>query len=103
VRLAAGTSLAKLGHDRGEATLERLARSDDTSIRRRTAEAMGEVGSSTFVPTLIGMLDDRLGIRRAALNSLVQIVGRDVTVDELEAPPSLNEQITRWRRWHANQ
>ena len=103
LRLAAGTSLAKLGLERGEATLQRLAHSNDPKIRRKSAEAMGEVGSSVFVPTLIYLLDDRLGIKRAALNSLAQIVGRDIAKDNSGSPANLDEQITRWRRWHAQQ
>ena len=103
LRLAAGTSLAKLGLDRGEATLQRLAHSDNAKIRRKTAEAMGEVGSSVFVPTLIHLLADRLGIKRAALKSLEQIVGRDIAAVEPGPPANLDEQIARWRRWHTQQ
>ncbi|MDZ4778708.1 MAG: HEAT repeat domain-containing protein [Planctomycetia bacterium] len=102
-RLAAAETLAAWQDDRGAAALERLALDLDPAVRIRAAEAMGRIASAEFVPMLIAMLDDDLGVRRAALASLPSVAGETpIAADELPAPP-LAEQVTRWKSWAAKQ
>jgi HEAT repeat protein len=98
-RLAGAETLAAWQDDRGAAALERLALDRDPAVRIRAAEAMGRIASAEFVPMLITMLDDDLGVRRAALASLPNVAGETlVAADELPAPP-LADQVVRWKRW----
>ncbi len=102
-RLAAAETLAGWQDDRGAAALERLALDREPSVRIRAAEAMGRIASAEFTPMLITMLDDDLGVRRAALASLPNVTGEAVVAaDELPAPP-LADQVVRWKRWAAEQ
>ncbi len=99
VRLAAAAALARLGRPSGAAALQRLALSGDPIIRREVAAAMGELGDPAFTADLVRMLDEGHGIRRAALEALPKVVGRDESA--LPAPAaSLSERVDRWKRWY---
>ncbi|MCA9245870.1 MAG: HEAT repeat domain-containing protein [Planctomycetales bacterium] len=100
VRVAAAMTLSQLGHSDGADALERLALDDDVRIRRIAAESMGHTQLERFVPILIRLLDDQLSVRRAALASLVEIVGDDIGRGDGPAEPNTDEQIHRWRKWH---
>lgn len=99
LRLVVATSLARLRATSGAAALERLAHDLDPEIRRRAALLMGELGDPAFTATLIGLLNDSLGVRRAALTGLAQVVGRDVARDAGEPLPSVADQVIRWKEW----
>ncbi len=99
VQIAAATTLARLDRPEGSAALERLACSDNDQTRLRVAQVMGRLAMAEFAPTLIRLLDDRHGIRLAALNSLPEVA------DCQEAgTPGLNEhdRVEAWRRWAAH-
>ena len=100
VRLAAARALARFGSPAGTDALERLAHSGDPNVRREAAVAMGELADPAFTDTLIRLLDDGYGIRRAALESLPKVTGRDVASLGAGPTATLNEQVDTWKRWH---
>jgi HEAT repeat protein len=103
LRIDAATSLARLGSASGTAALDRLSYDADQSVRQQVATALGELGDRANLPVLIRLLDDRPGVRRAALESLPKIVeppfaaGADA---DLMAPEKTAEQ---WKTWHREQ
>ncbi len=99
LRLEVAISLARLKAPTGPVALVRLAQDQDMEIRRQAAAAMGLVPDRSYTATLIGMLDDGLGVRGAALSSLVKVVGRDIGVEDAGASPTMQEKIARWKRW----
>jgi len=99
LRVDVAVALCRLGDPSGAAALERLARSNDQRVRLQVAAVMGQLGDPSFVPTLIRMLDDRQGIRRAALQSLPKVVGRDVAGGGGERPRHSAERIAAWKQW----
>ncbi len=101
LRLAAATALARQGYDSGYDALERLTHEDDPALRRQAAEAMARAPQRRFVPTLIRLLDDQLGVKRAALDALRASVGRDLGQGDEPQPPPMSEQIARWKSWYA--
>jgi HEAT repeat protein len=88
--------LAGYGDERGRAALERLAFDVDPAVRLRAATAMGEVGNEEFATTLIALLDDDQGVRRAALASLPSVTGHTITLDKGESQQDL---VAAWKRW----
>jgi HEAT repeat protein len=101
LRLETAMALARSKIEAGFAGIERLSRDTDFEIRRAAAVAMGEVGDEVFVPALIILIEDRRDIQVAALSSLAKIAGHDVVQeDELSVLP--DEQVRRWKRWHAD-
>ena len=94
-------SLARLGSEKGPAALQRLALDNDPAVRRQSALIMGQLRDPEFTPQLVQLLDDQGGVSQAALVSLAQIAGRDVTRsnDPGEPPPSTAEVIQRWKEW----
>jgi HEAT repeat protein len=101
VRLAAAVALKRNGLPQGAAALERLAHDADSEIRRRAAVAMGESYDVAFVPTLVELLsDEALGPRKAAVENLVKLVGKDVSVRPGEPTPSLADRAALWRAWY---
>lgn len=103
VRVAAAMTLAKLGYDSGHDALDRLAHDTDPTVRRLAAEAMGKTKQRRYLGTLVRLLDDQLGVRRAALASLTEIVGQDIGRTGEEASPALADQVVRWKSWYARQ
>ncbi|MGE0608556.1 MAG: HEAT repeat domain-containing protein [Pirellulales bacterium] len=103
LRLDAAAALCRLGSSTGKTALERLAHDRDAEIRRRTATLLGELGDPAALALLVAMLDDRLGVEQAALVSLEQIVGRDVTAVPDSPPLSLAERIDGWKKWWREQ
>lgn len=102
LQLLAARSLTMLGHPSGNAALERMLHHPDHRVRRGAAAAVGELGPPQgliYVPTLIGLLDDRLDVRHAALESLEKIAGRNVAVEPGEVTLSSDEVKVRWQRW----
>lgn len=97
-RLAAGTTLAIYGEESGRAALERLAYDIDPTNRMRAASAMGEIADPEFTTTLIALLDDDMGVRKAALASLPLVTGHQVRVEAKEQ----TAQIAEWKRWSAS-
>ncbi|MHB8901770.1 MAG: HEAT repeat domain-containing protein [Thermoguttaceae bacterium] len=98
VQVAAAVALTRWGKPQGPAALERLALSPSEHTRLRVAQAMGELGLAEFAPTLIRLLEDRRGIRLAALHSLPAVAH----CPEAEAP-GLHEsdRVDAWRQWAA--
>lgn len=101
LRFSAAQTLHANGLPQGAAALERLAHDDDPEIRRRAAAVMGTTGDAVFIPTLVGLLDDTLGVRQAAVESLVKLVGRDVSLQPGEPLPSLADRAAAWKAWHS--
>ncbi len=97
VRLAAAASLTRLGIPSGSAAMERLSYDADENVRRDVATNIGELNDRQFVPTLIRLLDDKLGVKKAALRSLIQVTGRDEGADTIDVA----EQVARWKKWYA--
>ncbi len=100
VQLEAALALARLGDESGIAALERLSNSGNENVRRGVAAAIAEVPRASFVPILIRFLDDRQGVRVAALDALPKVVGQDVTGKPGEPPPHLAEHVAQWKRWY---
>ena len=103
IRLAAAAALTRLGDSAGAAELERLSYSADPKIRRRVAETMGKIPRPAFSATLVRLLDDRVSVVRAALESLPKVVGRDVSIEAVDTPISTSERIRHWKQWSARQ
>jgi HEAT repeat protein len=123
VRLDAAISLARWKLASGQAALQRLAADDDPQIRRKTAQAIGKLetgnlADSSYLPTLMTLLDDQQDVRRAALQSLLSIAGTDNPPDATGARPAayegpvaadgdaqstLSEQAQRWKQWYSRQ
>ncbi|HEV3344462.1 MAG TPA: HEAT repeat domain-containing protein [Pirellulales bacterium] len=99
IRLAVTESLVILGAESGPRSLELLAHDNDIDTRREAAQMMGRHADRRYAETLIGLLDDTLGVRTAALASLPLVAGRDVA-DRPDAPPtSTLERVERWKKW----
>jgi hypothetical protein len=98
VRAEATIALARVGDPAGFEGLLRLAGSGDPTFRRRAAVTMGELSDTRYATILAGMLQDRPAVRRAALESLQQLAGRDVAADGPTAADS-NEVARRWKEW----
>ncbi len=94
-------TLARHGHTSGEAALQRLAKCDDSDVRREAAQAMGRLGNSVFAATLVEMLDDRLEIRRAAASGLDEMLGPTVSGADQGPNVPLADRIGRLKRWFA--
>lgn len=99
LRLEAAVALVRLGDRSGVAALERLAYNDDPTIRRQVATAMGDSGDRSLAPALIRLLDDHLSVRRAALEALPKVVGRDVAGDAGQPPADQADRAEAWKRW----
>jgi len=103
IRLAAASVLASHGHAAGFDSLQRLAQHRDPEVRRQAAEAMGATGQRRFTAVLIGMLDDRLGVKQAAVKALSSLAGRDIGGGNRQPRPDLATQIARWKSWYRRQ
>ena len=103
MRFAAAASLARLGSPRGAQALERLAFEPDPQIRQQVANLMGELGDKAFLPTLIRLLDDRDGVRHAALENLPRVVGQDMAQRPGETRVNIDEARARWKEWYERQ
>lgn len=99
IRLEAAVALTRLNHPSGPAALERLAYAQDPVVRREVAVTMGHMPDPAFAPTLIRLLDDQQAVRRAALQALPKVVGRDVVVPEGQTADNLSQRIELWKRW----
>jgi HEAT repeat protein len=64
---------------------------------------MGELGDRVYLPSLIELLDDPLGARRAALESLPRLTGHDIIAEEGKTDLSSDEKIDRWKHWYARE
>lgn len=96
VQIAAAAALTRLGRSEGQAALERLACSADEETRLLAARAMGELALPEFAPTLIRLLDDRHGIRLAALDALPKVA----RCEEAEAGNLReSERVEAWKKW----
>jgi HEAT repeat protein len=102
LRVEIAISLSQLNAPSGPPALERLAHDTDAEIRRRAATAMGQKPNPIYTPTLMGLLDDMLGVQQAALTSLPQVVGFDVSRTP-DPPATSSEQVSRWKKWWAQQ
>ncbi len=100
LRIAAGTTLVRLGNAEGHDALERAAQDEDARVRRLAVEAMGQTGDAHFIPVLMERLNDQLGVQRSALASLAQVHGADIGAGEDGESANLAQQIRRWRKWH---
>ncbi len=98
LQVAAAETLTRLDRPEGPAALERLAYSHNDATRLRVAQVMGELGLAEFAPTLIRFLDDRHGIRVAALGSLPQVAA---CREAIAAGLGENDRVEAWRRWAA--
>jgi HEAT repeat protein len=107
LRLAVAETLTKRGYPSGPAALERLAYDGDPQIRRQVAEKMGQkmgrLSRRTFVATLVRLLDDRHDVRKMALASLQKIVPQEIDVAPDGSTRTFDQQISRWKRWYADQ
>jgi HEAT repeat protein len=101
LRFAAAETLHRNRLPGGAAAFERLAHDRETDVRRRAAAAMGGSGDPVFIPTLIELLDDSLGVQQAAVESLIKLVGTDVSLRPGEALPSLADRAAAWKSWHS--
>lgn len=101
LRFSAAQALHANNLPQGAAALERLAHDRDPEVRRRAAAVMGTTSDAVFIPTLIGLLDDTLGVRQAVVESLVKLVGSDVSVRPGEPLPSLADRAAAWKAWYS--
>jgi HEAT repeat protein len=102
VQLEAAVALARLGSPDGPPALERLAHDNDGEVRRQTAVAIGQLHDVQYDALLVELLDDPVA-RRAAVESLPQIVGRDIAQPADGTPLSLVQRIDCWKHWWADQ
>jgi HEAT repeat protein len=101
LRAAAAESLMHCDPARGTAALRRLTYDRHADVRRQAAEAMGRHGQGDFVDALLRLLDDELEVRRAALRSLVTVVGYDAAAEvDPASTTDENRQIAAWKRWY---
>jgi HEAT repeat protein len=103
LRLDVAMSLSRLKSPKGPPELILLARDPDPEVRRHAALYMGELGDRTYLPSLIELLDDPLGARRAALESLPRITGHDIVAEEGKAELNSEEKIDRWKKWYTHE
>jgi HEAT repeat protein len=99
VRLAVAESLVILGAESGPRALELLAHDSHIDTRREAAQMMGRHPDRRYTETLIGLLDDTLGVRTAALASLPLVAGRDAADRPEDPPTSTLERVERWKQW----
>lgn len=98
LRAEAIIALARMDDPAGYEGLLRLSGSGDPTLRRRAAVTMGELGDLRYATILAGLLLDRPAVRRAALDSLQQLAGRDVAADG--SPPADSSEVARrWKQW----
>jgi HEAT repeat protein len=95
-RLAAAATLTHFDDERGRAALERLAFDPDAKVRIQAVQTMGELADPEFAAALVTLLDDDLGIRRAALASLPLVTNHELSAEE---SASTQSQATAWKRW----
>jgi len=100
LRVEVAAALCRIGDPSGVEALRRLAYSLDPAIRRRAAIRMGELADPRFVPILVELLDDRLSVRQAALESLPQASRQSIAQPDDLSPVDINEQVRRWKRWY---
>ncbi len=103
LRLEVATSLARLNVPEGPAALERLSLDADGEVSRRTAVAMGRLGSKNYVPTLLTLLSAPVDVQNAAFVSLTQLTGEDFSKTPDGLPVAREEQVRRWQRWNQDQ
>lgn len=103
IRTETAVALARLGDPKGAAALERLSYEADPKVQSRAAQQMGELADPSFTPLLVRMLDGRPAVAHAAMTSLTQIVGRDVSTSGADLPPPTPERIRRWKQWFSQQ
>jgi HEAT repeat protein len=103
IQFAAACALAQLNDPSGKPALERLAYSKDPQMRARVARAMGDYPDPAFLPILIHDLGDQAAVARAALKSLPQVVGKDVSQPADAQPASIAARISLWKRWYERQ
>jgi len=99
VRLEAARALARHGQESGRAALLRMAQDADPAVRLRVAEIAGELGEPSLLHALIAMLDDRQGVRLAALTALPRVAGADPTEQAGDSPSTL-QRVARWKAWY---
>lgn len=97
LRLAVTQSLILLRAERGPQTLELLAHDSNADTRRQAALMMGRFAEPRYTATLIGLLDDTLGVRLAALAALPRVAGHDLA--EAASDTSTLDRIGRWKQW----
>lgn len=99
LRLAVARALLRLDAPSGPGTVDLLAHDPDGDLRRQAALLMGEFPDEHYTGTLIGLLDDSLAARLAALASLPKVAGRDIGRPDGEATTSTLDQVDRWKQW----
>lgn len=97
LRVAVTQSLMLLKAERGPEMLELLAHDPDADTRRQAALMMGRFAEPRYTGTLIGLLDDTLGVRLAALASLPRVAGHDAAGAETDT--NSLDRIGRWKQW----
>ena len=103
LRLETAVALLRLDDSAGDAALRRLALDNDPQIRRDVARAMGRSGNTGFVPVLVGLLDDRAGVRREALNGLATLVRDNPVQESGRDRVSTAQRVELWKEWYAKQ
>jgi hypothetical protein len=103
IRLAVAESLVILGAESGPRSLELLARDNQIDTRREAAQMMGRHPDPRYAETLMGLLDDTLGVRTAALASLPLVAGRDMADRPGDPPTNTLERVERWKQWWRSQ
>lgn len=101
LRLAVSRALLRLEAPSGPGTVDLLAHDPDGDLRRQAALLMGEFPAVEYTGTLIGLLDDSLAVRLAALASLPKVAGRDIGRPNGELTTSTLDQVERWKQWWA--
>jgi HEAT repeat protein len=81
-------------------TLNRMASDADAQVRASAAQAMGEVADEQFLPVLMGLLADDPDVRLAAMTSLAQVAGGDITVSDNQKPLGDEERAQLWQLWY---
>lgn len=99
IQLEAARTLSRSGYESGRAALERLSYDLDLDVRMQAVRTMGEIPHVEFTAALANSLNGPPGLKRAAVTSLAAVVGQDIGRGTDVAPPTLDEQAIRWRRW----
>jgi HEAT repeat protein len=80
--------------------LERMAMDAQLEVRVQAARAMGEVADPSFLPVLMALLSDEGEVQTAAMTSLSQIAGTDVTAAADAGPQTTDDKIRTWQLWY---
>lgn len=102
-RLAAASSLHRLGQREGTSELRRLSSDMDPDIRRAVLLELGESADINSDETRRGLLraleDEKLEVRRAAVQGLERFTKKSFAANPDGLPVDFSEQVAKWKKY----